>query len=640
MHTESNPAHFRAASAHVFAALASCLALSATAGVFDDAKFKLDLRGDLNNNDFIDAGEAGNAVDFSAASPSVLTYGVGTGKFNLSAEEYASGGYDTWGKMPCIEMMSVTNAWYYMSSSTIPCLHFYQDSRTVDGVKKWALCGVRVLNAAVPPGNDGCATIYARFRWDGSTASPNLLVGNGWNTSYNSMNGQSIYLDGEGKVGVVVSNHMDSAVSACPKLATGYWHDVFVTTRNETINNQLTAVSDIYVCTNRPGTNAKPMIIHGVLTNAVGRAMLWGRSGNTSVTLGSYLNRSGWKEMTGTDKPRAFKGAIADVMIWDRALTDAERMEVLTGQRGAKWLIGIDNDAADEFNDGSNASIPVADPYLPETMAWNRMRKTLDEANRSLSIQSQLPFAETNKPVIFTIKPILSGTESPCRALVSVNGTSIETVDLATGTARNLVIPGKFWQRDANGNVTVTITRSGTEGTVSFDQVALSGSWQISEENRGSNNMTPEQKASSWAFAGDSDEMHITRAMSVGNSSTNYTFGVWVPKGMGEKCGWKFRTATTGTISDSTSLDEQHTVYVNGTAVGTHDGHFGTYENFTLDIPAGTLRDGMNYVQWVQTLPTRAAQQALDGKPGIFQYYDFWAMDLVPPANPFMLMVR
>jgi hypothetical protein len=79
---------------------------------------------------------------------------------------------------------------------------------------------------------------------------------------------------------------------------------------------------------------------------------------------------------------------------------------------------------------------------------------------------------------------------------------------------------------------------------------------------------------------------------------------------------------------------------VNGTAVGTHDGKFGTFEPFTLNIPKGTLHDGMNYVQWVQTLPTRADQQALDGKPGVFQFYDYWSMTLVPPSKGLMIIVR
>ena len=79
---------------------------------------------------------------------------------------------------------------------------------------------------------------------------------------------------------------------------------------------------------------------------------------------------------------------------------------------------------------------------------------------------------------------------------------------------------------------------------------------------------------------------------------------------------------------------------MNGVAVGTHEGTFRTYESFSLDIPKGTLHDGMNYVQWVQTLPVRADQQALDGKPGMYQYYDFWAMDLIPPPKGTMFTIR
>lgn len=1059
--------HVRPLRGPLSAAALAALALgpaSASGGVFDDAKFKLDIRGDANDNAFIDAGEVGNALDFSAASPLSLTYGVHTANYSLTAEEYANGGYDTYGKLPCVELLSVTNAWYSTVSPAQPCLRFYQDSRTINGVTKWALCGVRVRNAAVPPGNDGYATIYARFRWDGSTASPNLLVGNGWNTAYNSINGQSIYLDGEGKIGVVVTNSMRSTVSACPKLATGQWHDVFVTTHNETINNKLTAVSDIYVCTNRPGAKVKPLIIHGVLTNAIGRAMLWG-AGNTAVTLGSYLNRSKWTQMVGNDTPRAFRGAIADVMIWDRALTDEEilavvagpapcggewqigaangsadefddadpaavydvqsmpwrrmrktldsanpslsisttmasgdhqmartltvtpilsgatsapvevalngtvvgeidlatttsitiprklwrhdgeanviavtrtapvsgtvqldavslapaatqtagtvledatfkldlrggestytkpgdignaydhssasplvgwmgdqrgpqtytsayghlpaqeaadvqnpyhpytiksqrvlhfyqdkksetasvrssivipgaapqgpvqtfylrfrwdgqapatttnpsyifqsgnadngnstngvgfyinqksvsedlsttnavlgvkgsnasgsldnlkitagewndvfvtfsqnagntrwtatvtlckpvasaisasdfstpslssqslsnsrpllfntsnltiggyhessggatpcrafrgliadfmvweraltndeKSEVMAGHHGAKWTVGAANGSADEFTDDNPAAV-----FEPESMPWRQMRKTLTAANPTLALKSPLAAFEAGRAMLFTLVPVPDGAAHPVR--VAVNGTVVGDFDAATdGT---IVIPRGNWTRDGSGDVTVTATSLDTSKPLAIDFIALSGSWQNAPDDGNSNGMLNEKFAPSRAFAGDIDVKHFTSSISVGASHTNYTFGVWVPEGMGEKAGWKFRTKTTGSVSSPVEgLDARHTVYVNGAAVGSHDGWFAANESFVLDIPAGALHDGMNYVQWVQTAPTLAEQQAVSGKPGIFQYYDFWGMTLVPPASPFMLIVR
>ena len=79
---------------------------SAFAGVFDDAKFKLDLRGgDPNGNDFVDSGEVVNAIN--PAQTAVL--GGGQGPSKITAAQYASGGYDSYGNLPYVTDISVVN---------------------------------------------------------------------------------------------------------------------------------------------------------------------------------------------------------------------------------------------------------------------------------------------------------------------------------------------------------------------------------------------------------------------------------------------------------------------------------------------------------------------------------------------------
>ena len=601
-----------------------------TAGVkdsaLDDAVFKLDLRGDLNANSFIDRGEAGNAIAFSGPSPADAVYGASSA-CSLTPENYS---YDTWGTLPSIAATEVVNP-YYSTASTENVLVLPQDSQTVDGTTYWAYNGLWLDGGAVPPGGDGCATIYARFRWDGSTTSPNLLVGNGWNGTFNSANGHSVYLDASGNIGVVVSNEMSKSSIAVPA---DTWCDLFVTTRNEEVNGVLKAVSEIYLCTNRP--SSKPLVISGSCTG--GTAMHWTPK-NTGLTIGNYLTRpERWTtgDTSRMEHPRSFKGIIADVVIWDRALTEAERIEVMAGHHGAKWRIGAANGSSDEFNDGTG-DISIADPYLPESLPWNRMRKTLDAASPTLTLKSPLAAHEAGKPIILTVSPIASGTASAAPASVSVNGTLAGTLDLATGT-RSLVIPKSLWQRDGDGNVTVALTRTDTLGAVAIDAIALSGSWQ-SETADGAYSGTGEKSAAPWAFAGDCDTSHFTSSTSVGNASTNYTFGVWVPDGMGEKCGWTFRTRI-ASRGNSYDHPEAYAVLVNGATVATRAGKFTVGESFTATIPEGVLHDGMNTVQWVQTAPTRAEQLAVEGKPGVFQFYDYWAMTLVPPPSAFVLTVR
>ena len=101
----------------------SALAMAATAasaGVFDDAKFKLDIRGDANGNAYIDANEVGDALDFSAASPKKSYYGGGDGQSSITADQYASGGTAQYGTMPYISTAAIENS--DGSTTSFPCI--------------------------------------------------------------------------------------------------------------------------------------------------------------------------------------------------------------------------------------------------------------------------------------------------------------------------------------------------------------------------------------------------------------------------------------------------------------------------------------------------------------------------------------
>ena len=104
-------------------------AAAATAGVIDDAKFRLDLHGDPNNNAYIDSGEVGNAFDYSAASPDSVIYGGGNGKSSITAAQYASDGYAKYGTLPYVSSVSVVNP-YDGSTSSRPCLVLPQETKT------------------------------------------------------------------------------------------------------------------------------------------------------------------------------------------------------------------------------------------------------------------------------------------------------------------------------------------------------------------------------------------------------------------------------------------------------------------------------------------------------------------------------
>ena len=605
-----------------FDAIALAPAPTATS-VLDDAFFKLDLRGGAST--FTQPGDLGNAFDFSSAAPLVGYMGDQRGPRTYSTN---------YGNLPAQEAAAVTNPYYPYTTNMQNVLHFYQDQKSATASVRSAI----VIPGAAPQGH--VQTFYVRFRWDGrtpaSTYNPTYIfqsgnAGNGYKTT-----GVAVYIHEysvsdnlattNAYIGVRGSNSDGQFTNLAIKA--GEWNDVFVTFVQNADNTAYTATGTLCKPVASGASNFSPSSLT-TQSRSWSKALLFD-TGN--LTIGGYHD-----SLDSATTSRAFRGLIADFMIWDRALTDDEKIEVMAGQHGAKWRIGAINGSADEFTDDNPAAV-----YEPQTMPWRQMRKTLDSSHPTLTLKSPLATWEAGKAMILHVDPILTGTPAAVPVSVSVNGTSVGSFNLAE--KRNFIIPKINWQRDGNGNVTVAITRTETTGSVAIDALSLSGSWQITDEDRGSNGMVNEKYAASHAFAGDSDVQHFTSSLSIGSSHTNYTFGVWVPAGMAEECGWKFRTKTTGTVSNPNSLTEQHTVYVNGTAVGTHEGSFGTYEPFSLDIPAGVLHDGMNYVQWVQTLPTRAAQQSNlggDNKPvGMYQYYDFWGMTLVPPPTAFVLVIR
>ena len=578
--------------------------------VLEDAVFKLDLRG--GESTYTKPGDLGNALDYSAASPLVGYMGDQRGPQTYTSD---------FGNLPTQELFAVQNPYYPYTTNTQNVLHFYQDQKT----NTTAVLSSVVIPDAAPHGK--VQTFYLRFRWDGSvtskTSDPTYIFQsgnavNGWSTK-----GVALYIKKDsGALGVRGSDLMMDFSKISIKV--GDWYDAFVTFVQNDSGVGYSATGTI--CEPSPdGVNFNPPVLISQTRTSTDRTLSFD---STNLTLGGYHNSS-----DGSSTTRCFRGLIADFMIWERALTDEEKIEIMAGQHGSKWTIGAANGSADEFD----AADP-ADVYEPQSMPWRRMRKTLDASHPSLTLKSPLAAYEAGKPMILHVDPIFSGTGISVPVSVAVNGAGIGSFDLAE--RHNFIIEKRMLQRDGDGNVTVTLTRTETTGSVSIDAITLSGSWQNAAEDRGANGMLNQTYSPSHAFAGDTDVKHYTSAMSVGASHTNYTFGVWVPEGMGEKCGWKFRTATTSPVNDQTGLDEQHTLYVNGTAVGTHEGKFGTYEPFTLDIPAGTLHDGMNYVQWVQTLPTFADQQAADGKPGIYQFYDYWGMTLVPPSKGLMIIIR
>ena len=72
------------------------------------------------------------------------------------------------------------------------------------------------------------------------------------------------------------------------------------------------------------------------------------------------------------------------------------------------------------------------------------------------------------------------------------------------------------------------------------------------------------------------------------------------------------------------------TLSVNGTVKATVNG-VARGEKYSIILPEGTLRDGMNMVEFRQTVPASGTE---------WTFYDLWGMTHVPPPRAFYMIVR
>ena len=188
----------------------------------------------------------------------------------------------------------------------------------------------------------------------------------------------------------------------------------------------------------------------------------------------SYIFGNETGDKTGTGNVN-FRGAVREVRLWNRCLSEEEMRMVFAGQQQG-WSIGAENNSADEFSDTECAGV-----FNPRTMSWNKMRKTLTSATPSVSITSTFPEDRRYLPRTLHIKPILSAEAAGAKLDVSLNGANIGTVSLKEGDNWLFVKERIFSSLVGNDGVAAfTLTRSGNmSGTVMFDILELTGSFQI-----------------------------------------------------------------------------------------------------------------------------------------------------------------
>ena len=173
---------------------------------------------------------------------------------------------------------------------------------------------------------------------------------------------------------------------------------------------------------------------------------------------------------------RAFRGAIAAVKAWKRVLSESEIWALMTGSYGGTFSVGVENGSADEF--GADGEI-VAE-FNPATMAWRQMKKSLTAADRIMTLEVPLTEGNSGLPRVLEIAPLFDNVGETCPVTVEANGSTVGTFDLVKAEKRAIVLRGAHAQRNAGGNLVLTITRpEGCAGTLSFDALSLCASWNV-----------------------------------------------------------------------------------------------------------------------------------------------------------------
>lgn len=397
------------------------------------------------------------------------------------------------------EPVSVTNAsvilpFLWNATNNQPCLRFAQPTNHLDNGDGTVTTNIFPQSVSFPHAvASSNVTVFIRFRpeYPAQPVYHHVIIDNGsannrgWKINFRKADQYYFIVNVGGndnwlnyKAYILDSNASNSEM--------GFWCDVafvFETQGNNTLVTPYTCRPGEYVRTGR-GNNYYPSVGVSGSSFTITKPIILDKDGNgettSPLTIGapaSTTNATGWVNLVSGENQGAFKGSIAKLQIFDRAFSADEVRSLFSDASGRAVFVGSVNGRADEFAAADDEN--VADPFLPATMDCRRMRKELTSAHPALTLK--VPFAESDAGLlrVLSVTPLLEDLGSgSAEVRVDVNGSYVGKMDLAA--KRDLVIPGKFVTRAADGNVTIAVTRVGdTSGTIGIDAVSLGGSWSV-----------------------------------------------------------------------------------------------------------------------------------------------------------------
>ena len=240
----------------------------------------------------------------------------------------------------------------------------------------------------------------------------------------------------------------------------------------------------LYFC---PGNGLTDQSANGnkvvAMTNTVSQLVSYGTLADRKLKLGSVNGSANWGGLSSDETLSSL--LVHQVKVYNRALSSAEFEQACAPCSDPLFAVGSKNGSADEFSDSTAEAV-----YDADSMPWCKLRKTLTEANPSLSIRKSLSELDLTVPRILEFAPIYS-SDCPQDAVldVLVNGTMVERVFRNSESDRLVYISTNVLKRltlvDDAYPLTLTLRRTGgMGGTVGFDRIMLGGGWQLGVRDR------------------------------------------------------------------------------------------------------------------------------------------------------------
>ena len=235
-----------------------------------------------------------------------------------------------------------------------------------------------------------------------------------------------------------------------------------------------------------------------------------------------------------------------------------------------------------------------------------------------------IPAESDGMPRVLEIVPLFDGVGASCPVTVTANGVMVGEFDLMDASKRAMLLRGNQVKRDANGKITIAITRpEGCAGTLSFDALSLAGSWQIGVIDGVSSDMTQEaQGVSSVVIAGDPNYKHAQRGLTTTYNTLTIPFDM--PKTSEGQCEYRYET-----YIDSLKSGSTHPLRLefNGETVWTTNAVVGRVR---VEIPAESIKCGLNELKWVYDTTTASN----------WLTFDYHRLKMLPPPLGTTLILR